>query len=97
MHAACNEFVAACLAFKDRHSTLQQDSAAAEARNRSHNASQKMSEARAALASANMRHSSAQEQLSAIADARNRILANSEGHFNMPYFQSALECYLPCS
>ncbi|CAL5228950.1 g12182 [Coccomyxa viridis] len=78
MHAACNEFVAACLAFKDRHSTLQQDSAAAEARNRSHNASQKMSEARAALASANMRHSSAQEQLSAIADARNRILANSE-------------------
>lgn len=79
VHTACNNFVAACRSFKDRHRSLQQDAAAAEARVRSLNVSRKVSEAKAALASAKGRHSRTQEQLGAIADAFNRIQADSEG------------------
>ena len=79
MHTACNEFVAACCSFKDRHRSLQQDAAAAEAQIRSLTVSRKISKAREALASAKGRHSSTQEQLSAAADACNRTQADCEG------------------
>ena len=79
MHAACDEFVAACRTFKDRHSSLHRNAAAAEALGRSLDMSRKMSEARAALASAKERLSSTQEQLSTVIDACDRVWANSEG------------------
>ena len=81
-HAACNEFVAACSSFRGRHSSLDQELAAAEAQTRSLSISQKISEARAALASAEGRLIRTQGQLGATIDASKGIGAHCEGESN---------------
>ena len=83
VHEACNEFVAACSSFRGRHSSLQQKVAAVEAQNGALDLPQKMSEARAALASAQGRRRSTQERLGAIAEASERIACKRDGESNI--------------
>jgi len=79
LHAACNDFFAACSSFKDRHCIMQQDVAAVGAQIRSLEMTQKMSEVRTALERLKDKQSRAQKQLDAVADTTEHLKAQCEG------------------